>query len=92
MQQRRGVYETAAFFKDRQGIVHLKGAVTCPGTSHTRSSYRPADNKVHVELRIVQGAADGDGQVFVTGHEGAVVGTNVTGAFWLDGIHFRALN
>ena len=30
-----GVYETAAFFKDRQGIVHLKGAVTCPGTSQT---------------------------------------------------------
>jgi hypothetical protein len=54
--------------------------------------YRPADNKVHVELSIVQGAADGAGQVFVTGHEGAVAAPNVTGAFWLDGIHFRAVN
>jgi hypothetical protein len=43
-------------------------------------------------MSIVQGAADGDGQVFVTGHEGAVVAANVTGAFWLDGIHFRAVN
>ena len=91
-----GIYETAAFFKDRQGIVHLKGAVTCPGTSQTAfqlpPDYRPADDKVHVELSIVQGAADGDGQVFVTGHEGAVAAPNVTGAFWLDGIHFRAVN
>lgn len=83
-------------FKDRQGIVHLKGAVTCPGTSQTAfqlpPGYRPADNKVHVELSTVQGAADGDGQVFVTGHEGAVAAPNVTGAFWLDGIHFRAVN
>jgi hypothetical protein len=75
-----GVYETAAFFRDRQGIVHLKGAVTCPGTSQTAfqlpPGYRPADNKVHVELSIVQGAADGDGQVFVTGHEGAVAAPN----------------
>jgi hypothetical protein len=83
-------------FKDRQGIVHLKGAVTCPGTSQTAfqlpPGYRPADNKVHVELSTVQGAADGDGQVFVTGHEGAVAAPNVAGALWLDGIHFRAVN
>jgi hypothetical protein len=28
-------------FKDRQGIVHLKGAVTCPGTSQTAFQLPP---------------------------------------------------
>jgi len=91
-----GIYETAAFFKDREGIVHLKGAVTCPGTSQTAfklpPGYRPADNKIHIQLSIVQNAADGDGQVVVSGHEGAVAAPNASGAFWLDGITFRALS
>jgi hypothetical protein len=91
-----GHYETAAFFKDRQGIVHLKGAITCTGTSQTAfflpPGYRPADNKFHVELGVVLQDADGDGQVVVDGHTGAVTAPNSTGAFFVDGIEFRALN
>jgi hypothetical protein len=96
-----GPSETAAFFKDREGIVQLRGAVTCPGTSQTAfqlpPGYRPAENKIHVELSITN-AADGDSQVVVAGTgfgatgDGAVAAPNVSGAFRLDGISFRAVN
>jgi hypothetical protein len=91
-----GQYETAAFFKDRQGMVHLKGAVTCTGTSQNAfllpPGYRPADNKFHVELGVVRSADDGDGEIVVDGHTGVVTAPNASGSFFLDGIEFRALN
>ena len=90
-----GVYETAAFFKDREGMVHLRGAVTCPGTSQTAfqlpPGYRPAAGKVHAEL-VATNAADGDSEVVVDGASGAVAAPNVSGFFRLDGIQFRAAN
>jgi hypothetical protein len=89
-----GVYQTAAFFKDAQGIVYLKGAVTCPGTSQVAfelpPGYRPAADKDHIQLSIVASAPDGDGEVAVDGAGGAVLAPNATGAFFLDGIEFRA--
>lgn len=89
-----GTSETAAFFKDRQGIVYLRGAVTCPGTSQTAfqlpAGYRPAAGKVHSELHYVVSAPDSDGLVIVDGTSGAVAAPNSSGEFRIDGIQFRA--
>jgi hypothetical protein len=80
-------------------MVHLRGAVTCPGTSQSAfqlpPGYRPAANKLHIELAITN-AADGDSPVIVAGSgfgatgSGSITAPNVSGAFRLDGISFRA--
>ena len=89
-----GVHETAAFFKDAQGVVHLRGVVRCPGTSLVAfdlpPGYQPAEDKDHVELSIVESAPDGDGPVAIDGADGSVLAPNASGTFFLEGIEFRA--
>ena len=47
-------FETAAFYKDREGVVHLKGFVTGTGTTifHLPAGYRPANGK-EIDLPVV---------------------------------------
>jgi hypothetical protein len=89
-----GPYETAAFFKDHDGVVHLRGAVTCPGTGLPAfllpPGYRPAPGKIHSELQTVLQAPNGIGPVVVDGSAGGVQTPNTTGQFVIDGIGFRA--
>jgi hypothetical protein len=93
-----GMSETAAFFKDRQGIVHLRGRVTCTGAGldafQLPAGYRPANGKIHTELTVVEAAPDGDGPVLVLGTgfgaDGGVRAPNASGEFVIDGIQFRA--
>ncbi len=87
-------YGSAAFFKDHEGMVHLRGAVTCSGTSQPAfllpPGYRPAAGAVHSQLQSVANRPGGIGAVVVGGTTGAVTAPNASGAFWIDGISFRA--
>jgi hypothetical protein len=88
-----GTSAPAAFFKDHQGVVRLRGAVTCPGTSQSAfqlpPGYRPPPGTVHTVVHAVASGTGGIGRVLVGGG-GDVVAPNSTGAFWIDGIAFRA--
>lgn len=82
-------YETAGFYKDPFGIVHLKGTIaggtlTNPAFS-LPAGYRPA---AHLDLPVVSNAAFGRVIIFSTGPVNAQIGS--TTRFSLDGITFRA--
>jgi hypothetical protein len=92
--------ETAAFYKDREGIVHLKGGVTGgvgPVIFALPAGYRPAPGKVLVfsaacncsysSISVPTGEVEIEGTGF--GADGAVVVLQDV-LFSLDGITFRA--
>jgi hypothetical protein len=86
-----------AFYKDREGVVHLRGAVNCTGTNafafQLPPGYRPRDGKLQVFITPSDGP-DGDDRLRVVGAgisgrpDGAVevLGPNQV----LDGVSFRA--
>jgi hypothetical protein len=50
-------YESVGFYKDKLGVVHLMGLLQCPTTGSAAfqlpAGYRPADNRVLVESRLL---------------------------------------
>jgi len=96
-------FETAAFYMDHEGIVHLKGLVKGGSTSvifHLPPGYRPANGRVLARIALCgEGACtDPVGLMFIAGSgisvpgfEGAVVGPGTPGSTTsLEGISFRA--
>jgi hypothetical protein len=87
--------ETVAFYKDREGVVHLKGVAT-GGTSSTvifqlPEGYRPASGKVLGFAVNPGGTVQVDGSGFTSDFVGAVLpGTAGSGHFSVNGITFRA--
>jgi hypothetical protein len=89
---------TVGFYKDHEGVVHLKGWVSCPGTDiaafQLPEGYRPATGKA---LALVGAATGGDGQTTYNVN-GSGLGSSVDGAvasaaanqYSLDGGTFRA--
>ena len=89
---------TVGFYKDHEGVVHLKGWVSCPGTDiaafRLPEGYRPASGKT---LSLVGASTDVDGLANYNVN-GSGIGSSVDGAvasgaanqFSLDGATFRA--
>ena len=84
-----GAFETAAFYKDPGGLVHLKGLVDVgSGTIFTLpAGYRPA--KTEVFTVVSTGGAFGEIRLASTGTLQLTVGTG-SGYVSLSGISFRA--
>jgi hypothetical protein len=91
--------ESVGFYKDQEGVVHLKGAATGGSSSiifQLPAGYRPASGKVLGFAAICSGCAGGvaalsiNGSGFVPGTEGAVVAPDTATRIGLDGITFRA--
>ena len=93
-------FETAGFYKDQGGVVHLRGVVTSGTTGkaifHLPAGYRPESGKVIVPSTLCGSGCTGNAtQLFifgpgvVPGQEGSVIpgGGDTIG---LDGINFRA--
>ena len=86
---------TAAFYKDPLGRVHLRGTVKedgqCPGEVHTifvlPVGYRPAVIEIHA---VVSNDAFGRATIHPDGQVRPDVGSGAS--FSLDGISFRAAN
>ena len=91
--QNGGGSETAGFYKDREGVVHLKGYATLGSASKAvfvlPVGYRPASGKEHVfpVVCICPGLGTG---AMVIGKEGEVFPPSGATAFYLEGITFRA--
>jgi hypothetical protein len=92
-------YERVAFFKDKLGIVHLKGVFQCPGSDivafRLPPGYRPADHRFIVESAwnptanaLVPLFINGAGTAPNGTQDGAIGAT--TAKMGLDGVTFRA--
>jgi hypothetical protein len=92
-------YERVAFFKDKLGIVHLKGVFQCPGTDivafRLPPGYRPAEHRFIVESAwnptanaLVPLFINGAGTAPNGAQDGAIGVT--TAKMGLDGVTFRA--
>jgi hypothetical protein len=96
-----GFIETVAFYKDQEGVVHLKGTAV-PGTSPTvfqlPSGYRPAAGRTE---RFAVGCSGGPcaagtssvivaGPNTLPGFDGAIVAPTAVSNISLDGVTFRA--
>jgi hypothetical protein len=94
--------QSVGFYKDREGVVHLKGSFTCTGAGviafNLPPGYRPPSGKLHAQAAPCQTGADcASGMNFVLvigsgvggGSDGGVA-TNGTTRGFLDGITFRA--
>ena len=94
--------ESAGFYKDREGVVHLKGVVAGgPGGGGTIFSlpagYRPASGKVIVRITLCHGPdcpASGFSELGIdgpgSGSDGAVIAPLPEIITSLEGISFRA--
>jgi hypothetical protein len=101
-----GVFlEGAGFYKDREGVVHLKGLVHGDGNGFFRlpAGYRPAEQTVIFVVAICRDCVSGDpvaiqvavqGSGFSADRDGMVAASVGTGAdvhvVSLDGLAFRA--
>jgi hypothetical protein len=93
-------FQTAAFYKDATGVVHLRGVVFggVPNKSifHLPQGFRPPSQKVEDIMTKCTGCAGPVGSVFIVGpgfapgSEGSVEPVSTGEAIWLDGITFRA--
>jgi hypothetical protein len=94
--------QSAGFYKDREGVVHLKGSFTCTGAGviafNLPPGYRPPSGKLHAQAAPCQVVMEcGSGTSFVAvfgsglggGNDGGVAANGTTRGF-LDGITFRA--
>ena len=86
-------YATAAFYKDKMGVVHLRGVVT-RGANHNGISvfvlpagYRPSTSG---KLLFTTQAASGMSRIDILPDGNVVVTAGSTGWIGLDGITFRA--
>jgi hypothetical protein len=68
------VLERVAFYKDREGVMHLRGAVTCtpPSTNGTTAfqlppGYRPRSGRVQLFNNVSSGGGDGDDGFIIAG-------------------------
>ena len=85
-----GGYQTAAFYKDALGIVHLKGLVT-GGTfgAETAIFQLPVGYRPSLRLLIANQSNQTIGRVDVRA-DGYVIANVGSGWFSLDNIHFKA--
>ncbi len=94
------LFQTAAFYKDQTGVVHLRGVVI-GGTSNKPifnlpPGYRPGSKAVIDINTQCTGCTGPVGPVFILGpgrtaeSEGAVEPASPGTTIWLDGITFRA--
>ena len=94
-------HETAGFFKDHDGIVHLKGTLKPGGTSlifQLPPGFRPASGKFIQVAATCSGGPCSEGTFpltiygpgVITGFDGAVVGFTGATFVGLDGVTFRA--
>ncbi len=93
--------EPVAFFKDHEGIVHLKGRATrsTPGSNFIFAlppGFRPATNKVLIQAVSCECSSGPVGELDINGtkpaeefNSGALYGPNAT-TVGLDGVTFRA--
>ena len=87
-----GTPDVAAFYKDQEGVVHLKGAAeggTAPIIFQLPPGYRPASGKI-LEFAVICGgcgAATGD---LTIRSDGAVEAESAATRVGLDGVTFRA--
>jgi len=87
--------ETAVFFKDREGVVHLRGNIECTGSStafQLPAGYRPAGGE---QLQFPEPSSNFlniFGPNVVGSPSGAVLCAGPPGPThcWLDGVTFRA--
>jgi hypothetical protein len=94
-------FEDAGFYKDHEGIVHLKGVVR-GGTGavifHLPAGYRPTSGRVLLRLTLCSGVscANPTGTMLIVGPgvapngDGAVVAPSGATSTSLEGISFRA--
>lgn len=90
----------AAFFKDHEGIVHLRGIVnggTAAAIFHLPPGYRPASGKLSAFPTVCSGGTCPAGGVGILGVFGSNLGPTIDGAVsgagttvGLEGITFRA--
>lgn len=85
-------YNSAGFYRDPYGYVHLNGMVTggADGTSPFRlpPGYRPENKEAHV-VQSLSGATYKTGWVEID-TDGTVTFKNVNGRVGMDGVRFRA--
>lgn len=98
--------EAAAFYMDREGVVHLQGVYTCPATGvvgfQLPAGYRPPAQRVLSFAAACGGCEDGAGDPTSTGQlrivgtgvipggDGGVVMGSSGNTAGLDGVTFRA--
>jgi hypothetical protein len=84
--------ETVGFYKDREGLVHLKGVASGGAGSSVvfdlPAGYRPASG-VGADFAVVGGTVRVDGSGFGGAFDGGVI-RNGAGVIEFDGITFRA--
>jgi hypothetical protein len=94
-------FESAGFYKDREGVVHLKGVVKGGPAGiifHLPAGYRPASGKVLVRLTICSGVGctESTGGILIAGPgvapnaDGAVLAPSGATTTSLEEISFRA--
>ena len=92
-------FEPVGFFKDHEGVVHLKGmaVTTADGIFRLPAGYRPADGKALRFTSTCHDPCPGDleqvtvqGGGFSASRDGMVQGATAGSAVSLDGITFRA--
>src|SRR5262245_7495941 len=95
------VFENAGFYKDHEGIVHLKGVVQGGSPAiifHLPAGYRPANGRTLFRMTICGGGTCPDpagamliiGAGVAPGADGAVIAPGGADTTLLEGISFRA--
>lgn len=83
------LFQTAGYYKDHLGVVHLEGAVTGSNTNpifNLPAGYRPLEQ--HIYFTLTEGHDDSRVDVLANGDVKRLVGTN--GYLSLNGVSFRA--
>ena len=91
-------FENAGFYKDREGVVHLKGVVKGGSNIifHLPAGYRPASGKVLIRLTICGSCVEPTGAMLIAGPnvapgaDGAVLAPGGAKTTSLEEISFRA--
>jgi hypothetical protein len=95
-------FQSVGFYKDREGVVHLKGTYSCTNAGllafNLPAGYRPAAGKAHTQAIACFGGGNCPashtvltqilGSSFAPGADGGVIADATTAV--LDGVSFRA--